>query len=280
MGTYYQRRPSLGFGGFRLTPGVKYLLFVNAALYIFPAIFGFADDPLLRRALYLWPGMVARGALWQVFTYMFLHGGFVHFLFNMLILWMFGTAVEQTWGTRQFVRYYLACGLAAGLSIVAGAFITGDGTPTIGSSGAIFGVMVAFGMLFPEAPVLVMFIFPLPAKYFVILTAFIEFFLMQTQPGGPVSRVAHLGGMAFGFIYIKYLSRRFAARRPQVHSRGYGYPGYAGSPGVKKQPFYKKLFDWSPRESYKRWKVRRARRKFEVYMRRHQRDQDPDDWVQ
>ncbi len=273
MGNYYRYRPSLGFGGFTLTPAVKYLLIINAGLFVIPEILGLRLPGLLLLALV--PGWVVRGMVWQVFTYMFFHGGFSHFLFNMLTLWMFGTAVEQTWGTRRFARYYLSCGLAAGVTVVLVALLAGTRealfTPTIGSSGAIFGLILAFGMLFPEAPVLVMFIFPMPAKYFAILMGFIEFFLQRTQPGSGISHVAHLGGMAFGFLYIRYYLRR--RRRSPLASY------YSDRSSARRSGLFSR-FDLPG--AFKRWKLRRARRKFEVYMRQQEQDRDregPGRWV-
>lgn len=259
MGIYFRNRPSIGFGGFTLTPAVKYLLIINAALFVIPEMVGLRT-PLHRLFLLgLVPGFVIRGLIWQPFTYMFFHGSFFHFLFNMLTLWMFGTAVEQTWGTRRFAAYYLSCGLAAGVTVTLVALA--EGTPeslftaTIGSSGAIFGLILAFGLLFPDAPVLMMFLFPIPAKYFAILMGFIEFFLQRTQPGSGISHLAHLGGMAYGFLYIRfYLQRR------------------AGSYVSRGSP----RFDL--RGAYSRWKLRRARKKFGVYMRKHER-KGPDRWV-
>ncbi len=268
MGSYYRARPTMRFGGFTLTPAVKVLLAVNAALYVIPALFNFnLYEPL---QMYLVPAFVLRGMVWQVFTYMFFHGGFTHFLFNMLTLWMFGTAIEQTWGTRRFTFYYLACGVFAGLTVVAVAAISyassgslaGMFSATIGSSGAIFGLILAFGLLFPDAPILLMFLFPIPAKYFAVIMGGIEFFLQRTQPGSGVSHLAHLGGMVFGLIYIKlYLPRRH--KRPAFRP--------AHRPGIYEddpEPISPRRFDLMG--AYKRWKMRRARRKFEVYMRKHQ----------
>jgi membrane associated rhomboid family serine protease len=270
MGTYYRyQRSSINFGGMTLTPAVKILLIVNAGLYVVPALFGLNLYVPLR--LYLVPAHVLSGMVWQLFTYMFFHGGFFHFLFNMLTLWMFGTAVEQTWGTRRFAFYYLVCGMFAGLCVVvlpllAYAF-TGSMrdlfAATIGSSGAIYGLILAFGLLFPEVPILMMFLFPIPAKYFAILMAGIEFFLQWSQPGSGVSHIAHLGGMLFGLVYIKfYLRRRSRARR-------------VITPVYDEEKSSRWRFDL--KGAYRRWKIQRARKKFEVYMRQHQ-DQD-DRWI-
>ncbi len=257
MGTYYRTTSSMGFGGFPMTPAVKLLLIVNAVLFVIPALLGINPN---RLWLLLVPGQAVRGMIWQPFTYMFFHGDLWHFLFNMLFLWMFGTAVEQTWGTRRFTRYYLACGVAAGVAVVLAGLMEGTRqalyTATVGSSGAIYGLILAFGLLFPDAPIWFMFFFRMPAKYFVILLACIEFFLQRTQPGSTISHIAHLGGMAYGFVYIKYFLRgralSYASRRPSRTSR------------------------LDLKGAYQRWRLRRARRKFEVYMRQAEREDPPD----
>jgi membrane associated rhomboid family serine protease len=271
MGNYYRYRPSsMGFGGFTLTPAVKVLLIVNAILYIVPALAGANLGATKLVLLWLIPAAVLRyGMIWQVFTYMFFHGGFTHFLFNMLTLWMFGTPVEQTWGTRRFTSYYLLCGVAAGVCVVAAAALTGAGlfSATIGSSGAIFGLILAFGMLFPDTPVYFMFLFPLPAKYFVMLMAGIEFFLQWAQPGSPVSHLCHLGGLLFGFLYIRLWLRRRRAVRPSYSS--FGEP--------EKPPLIERI-----RRDYRTWRLRRARKKFEVYMHDQERPderENKDRWV-
>ena len=161
MGAYYRTTSSMGFGGFTMTPAVKFLLIVNAVLFVIPALLGINPN---RLWLLLVPGLAVRGMIWQPFTYMFFHGGLSHFLFNMLFLWMFGTTVEQTWGTRRFLRYYLACGVAAGMAVVVAGLMEGTRqalyTATVGSSGAIYGLILAFGLLFPERPRLVHVLLP------------------------------------------------------------------------------------------------------------------------
>ena len=155
--------------------------------------------------LYLVPELVVHKFpffIWQLFTYMFLHGGIWHLLFNMLALWMFGAPIEQDWGTRRFLKFYFLCGIAAGVCDVTLHAILGDwGTSTIGASGAIYGLLVAFGVLYPEAPVLMFLLFPMKAKYMVMIFAGIEF-LTTLGPNNGVSSIAHLGGMAFGYLYL------------------------------------------------------------------------------
>ena len=148
-------------------------------------------------------GAVRNLFVWQLFTYMFLHGGIMHLLFNMLTLWFFGTPLERDWGTRQFLKYYFLCGIAAGVCVLIANMPWATGvTRTIGASGAIFGVLVAFGVLYPNQTVLMNFLFPIKAKYMVMIYAAIEL-LMTFSPNSGVSTIAHLGGMAFGYVYLK-----------------------------------------------------------------------------
>ncbi len=169
--------------------------------------------------------------IYQLVTYMFMHANIEHIFFNMFGLWMFGCVVERMWGGNRFLLYYLVCGIGAGLSqeiaqfvsfyIAAGAF---PGVPlreivaanqgllsqwtTVGASGAIYGILLAFGMLFPEDRI---FIFPLPipikAKWFVVIFAGVELFSAIATPGDNVAHVAHLGGMIFGYLLIRYWKR-------------------------------------------------------------------------
>lgn len=164
----------------------------------------------------------------QLVTYMFLHGGFTHILFNMFALWMFGCVLERVWGPRKFLFYYLACGIGAGLMQELAQFIRFytiiDGASvlqmaemysaeinlwtTVGASGAIYGILLAFGMTFPEERI---FIFPLPipikAKWFVMIYVAIELFSALSSPGDGVAHTAHLGGMLFGYFMIRYWNR-------------------------------------------------------------------------
>lgn len=168
--------------------------------------------------------------IWQFITYMFVHGGFTHVFFNMFALWMFGRVMENVWGPRKFLFFYLLCGIGAGLTQELAQFIhvlleggavqyveTSQGivaatvlqltniTPTIGASGAVYGILLAFGMTFPNER---LFIFPIPipikAKWFVIGYAAIELFSVWSSSNDGVAHVAHLGGMLFGLLAILY----------------------------------------------------------------------------
>ena len=204
--------------------GVKWLILVNVAIYLvyFFAI-RFVGDSLFI-PLKLIPAMTIRGAFWQPVTYLFLHDpqSIMHILLNMLVLWMFGTPVEETWGTRRFLQYYFLCGVGAGICVVLVNLIAGNAyQATIGASGAIYGLLLAYGMLFPNQEVLFMFLFPMKAKYMVMIFGAIAF-LGSFQGGGTVSNLAHLGGMIFGFIYIR---TQFTRRRVAVRSSAGFDPG-------------------------------------------------------
>ena len=194
--------PSLGIGG-QLTPWVRVLLMVNAGVFILQL---FADRFFpFTHWFGLVPAEVARGALWQVFTYMFLHGGMWHLLFNLLAIFMFGGEVESELGSKRFGWLYLVSGVGAGLcSVILG---WGVGTPVIGASGAIFGILIAYAMLFPYRPITLLIFFVLPltlqARWFVALFGAVELLTLAATPGVGLAQVAHLGGLLFGWIFLR-----------------------------------------------------------------------------
>ena len=236
------------FSSSNFPKGVKWLLISNTAIFVLTFLLPRNEESL--RSLFdwlgLWPYHVLRGfRIWQLATYLFLHGSTMHLLFNMLALWMFGSMLEQDWGTRRFLRYYFLCGAAAGVCVIAVNVVIGDwGTPTIGASGAIFGLLLAFGVLYPNQTVLMNFLFPIKAKYMVMIYAAIEL-LMTFGPNTGVSTIAHLGGMLFGYLYLK-------TRMPSL--------GLAEA-----------------RSAFNQWRLQRAKRKFQVYMRKHGKGGGP--WV-
>jgi membrane associated rhomboid family serine protease len=249
--TRYRSRGSAFYSSF--PNGVKWLIIANVAVYLLYFFGSFFSGDEVFRGLKLVPGDVIRGEIWQLVTYLFLHSlsGPGHILFNMLGLWMFGAPIEQTWGTRRFVQYYFVCGVGAGVCVVVANLIAGHpDVVTLGASGAIYGLLLAFGMLFPEQEILVAFLFPMKAKYMVLLFGGIAF-VFSFQHGSTVSNLAHLGGMIFGFLYIKV---EFGARRRTV--RG-------SSPG------------WDFRRRWNEYKLQRAKKKFQVYMKKHDSNRDP-----
>ena len=214
--SYY--RPSL-FGGFKFFPPViKSLLISNIAVFLFASFLGVFSFrgvsfyPLMAKILFLFP--IGGGfEIWQLFTYMFMHGGFMHLLFNMFALWMFGMELENTWGSKKFLTYYLICGVGAGIANLLVGPLFGIGGPTVGASGAIYGVLLAFGMLFPDRPIFVYFLLPIPARYFVLFYIFIELYAGVTGTSDGVAHFAHLGGAAVGFIYLMVDQKRFSLDR-------------------------------------------------------------------
>lgn len=142
---------------------------------------------------------------YQLITYMFLHGSFTHLFFNMFALWMFGCVIERVWGTKKYLLYYIACGVGAGLCQELVQSFTGSYSLTIGASGSIYAILLAFGMTFPNER---LFVFPIPiplkAKWFIMFYVGLELFLAISQPGDGVAHMAHLGGMLFGFLLIRY----------------------------------------------------------------------------
>jgi len=197
----YYNRPQFrfGFGSYLFTPGVKYLLFANGGVYFLQFLFG----NQLIGWFGLHPSTIFHNFfLWQFFSYMFLHGGFLHLFFNMFMLWIFGIEVERNWGTREFLKFYVICGVGAGFFHLL--FMS---VAVIGASGAVYGVMIAFVMLYPDR-LLFFFPFPVPlkAKYWAIIFIGISL-IFGILGGGQTAHLAHLGGIIVGFLYIKFGSK-------------------------------------------------------------------------
>ncbi len=153
----------------------------------------------LSPALALWPMESGRFGLWQLVSYGFLHGSFNHIFFNMFALWMFGLQIERAWGSQRFTLYYLVCIVGAGITQLVVQQVTGSFWPTIGASGAVFGLLLAYGVMFPDARVMLIF-FPVPikAKWFVLIYGGIELLFGITNAMPQVAHYAHLGGLFFG----------------------------------------------------------------------------------
>lgn len=199
---YNNYRPQTSFTLF--PPAIKHLLLTN--LVFFLAINTPVVNEILFRYFALWPPVTGGFHVWQLISYMFLHGGLSHILFNLYALWMFGQAIENLWGTRRFAIYYFACGIGAGIAqIVLG--LTGN--PIIGASGAVFGILLAFGMTFPNREIFLLFPpIPIKAKYFVMIFGAIELFSGLGRSSSGIAHFAHLGGMVVGFIIIQYWKRK------------------------------------------------------------------------
>jgi membrane associated rhomboid family serine protease len=240
-----------------VTPAIKAIVLLCTGVFLVQTVLRLflpnAAD-LLILELGLVPRAVTHGLrLWQPLTYIFLHGGLLHLLLNMLFLWMFGVDLERAWGTRRFWNYFLVTGVGAGIiNVLVKTALDphGVGTslaPTIGASGAIYAVLVAAAIMFPDRQVwLIPFPVQIPMKIYVIAAVAIEFFFTLGAGGDNVSHVTHLGGILVGYVYLR---------------RG--------------------SFMYRARNGFLDWKRKRARRKFEVYQRDH-RDEPPtrpDNWV-
>jgi len=227
--------------------GVKWLLISNVAVFLIGFFAGLArlDRPLGLLALI--PIEVVRNFfLWQLATYLFLHGGFGHIIWNMLALWMFGADIERVWGTRKFLQFYFFCGIGAGICVVLANFLLPWGNPlmpTIGSSGAIFGILLAYAMMYPDRTILWGFLIPIKVKYFVAIIGAIAF-LSSFQVNNGVSEFAHLGGLLFGYLFMKAPRMQFDPVGP-----------------IQRQ--------------YNEWRLRRAKKKFQVYLRKQGSGRDP-----
>jgi membrane associated rhomboid family serine protease len=224
-----------------LPDGVKWLLISNVAIFLPFYLSETLREHLLMLSLV--PVMVLKHFLiYQLATYMFLHGGLGHIFFNMLTLWFFGIPLERDWGTRRFLYYYFFCGIGAGICDVTVNAVLGHwNTHTLGASGAIFGLLLAFGVLHANETVLYDFLFPMKAKYMVMIVGGLAF-LSALGANSGVSNAAHLGGMAFGYAYLRL---RFLRVDLGYFSR-----------------------------EYNAWKLRRAKKRFQVYLRKHGSDRD------
>lgn len=230
----YARRPSAAgysFGPGPMTPAVKWLIIANAAMFLVSTVY----RPVIE-LLGLIPEQVFESLwVWQLGTYAFLHGGPIHVLFNMLGVWMFGVELEYRWGTRQFLKYYAITGIGAGLTVLGVSLLPFDFTArtyqavTIGASGALFGLLMAFAYYYPDRPILMFLLFPIPAKYFVIIVGVMA---SLSAPNSQVSEAAHLGGLIVGYFYLR-----------------------GGRGGMSAEIKYR----------YLKWKMNRLRRKFDVY---------------
>lgn len=182
-----------------LTPGIMYLLVANASVFMLQLAMPAAG---LARIFGLVPYDITHClTLWQPLTYMFLHGGFFHILFNMLTLWMFGSDLERQWGTREFLKFYFICGIGAG--VITFMLTLNSSVPTIGASGAIFGVLVAFAVLYPNRIIYIWFLFPVKVKYLVMAMIALGVFAAWSQTHSGIAHFTHLGGAAIGYLYLK-----------------------------------------------------------------------------
>ena len=221
------------FGPGPLSSALKALIGANVAVFLAGSVLEWSSITWLPATLGLRPSAVAHLEIWRLGTYMFLHAGLFHLLFNMLALWMFGTELERIWGTPYFLKFYFVTGIGAGvLTVVASLVFSSLWYQTIiGASGAIYGLLLAYGPMFPDRPIYMYFVFPIPAKYFVMLMGAIEFYSTLNDNNG-VASLTHLGGLVVAYLFLK---------------------------GGRIHPLSEAKY-W-----YLRWKMARTRKKFDVY---------------
>jgi membrane associated rhomboid family serine protease len=230
-----------------MTPAVKLILILNVGMFLLTM----AAPVTVITLLGLTPSAVIEQArVWQLVTYLFVHSptSFGHILFNMLAVWMFGVELERRWGTPFFVKFYFVCGVGAAICTMLAAVLPFDATArlydtrTIGASGAVYGLLMAWALIFPHREILFMFIFPLKARVFVLIVGAIAFFSALNASGGPVASIAHLGGLLAGWMFLQgprglmmELRRQVARRRMEqmrrrfnVHKGGRDYWGGDG----------------------------------------------------
>jgi membrane associated rhomboid family serine protease len=232
----YGAASSFSFGPGPISTALKTIIGANVAMFLITTLV-----PQLRIELGLVPMWVLHQLrVWQLVTYMFIHAGLFHILFNMLMLWFLGAELERLWGTRFFVKFYFVCGIGAGLLTVLlsllpyGPLAQLYASDIIGASGAVYGLLLAYGLYFPDRPIYMYFVFPIPARIFVILLGAMAFFSSLSDNGGGLANATHLGGLLVGYVYLKGLRLR--------------------------------LNPWAEvKYRYVKWKLRNARKKFDVY---------------
>lgn len=240
MSRYAPSTTHIQFGPGPITPAVRAILIACGAVFLLTSLW-----PASLFILGVAPQAVIEDfALWQPLTYIFVHGGVMHLVFNMLGIWMFGVELERRWGTPEFTRFFFLCGIVAGLATVAVALVPIDAvwrlesyaSVTVGASGAFYGIAYAWARTFPHRTVLMLLVFPVPAKWFVTILIAMDFaFALSSGGRSDVAHVAHFAGLAAGYLYL---------------NGGMG----RGPGGLSAEIKYR----------YLRWKMNRLRKKFDV----------------
>ncbi|HVH27090.1 MAG TPA: rhomboid family intramembrane serine protease [Vicinamibacterales bacterium] len=225
---------SFSFGPGPLSTAMKAIIGANVVVFLAQHLGAWVTN-----ALGLVPSYVlGRFWIWQLGTYMFLHGGVFHLLFNMLALWMFGAELERIWGTRNFLKFYFVTGVGAGLLTVLFSLLPFSASEAlyrsnvIGASGAIYGLLLAYALYFPNRQIYLYFVFPIPAKIFVLIIGVLAFYASFAGSGGGVANATHLSGIVVAYLYLN---------RTRIDPVG------------------------ELKYRYLRWKINRVRRKFDVY---------------
>jgi membrane associated rhomboid family serine protease len=233
---------SFSFGFSPLSSAMKLLIGANVVVFIAQLVLPVVTEVFGLHPAWVVPSLFSLRPehslwVWQVATYMFLHGGLFHILFNMLALWMFGAELERVWGTRYFLKFYFVTGIGAGALTVLFSLLPFDFarqlqlSNVIGASGAIYGLLLAYAMYFPDRPIYMYLLFPIPAKIFVLIMGAIALYSSMSEAGG-VANATHLGGLLVAYLYLK---------------------------GGRAHPLSEIKY------RYLKWKINRVRKKFDVY---------------
>ena len=232
----YGSTSSFSFGPGPISTALKTIIGANILMFLLTTAM-----PSLSIQLGLVPmWVVTQLRLWQLVTYMFIHASLFHILFNMLALWMFGAELERVWGTRYFMKFYFVTGIGAGMLTVLISLLPFGPTAQlyrsdiVGASGAVYGLLLAYALYFPDRPIYMYFVFPIPAKIFVIIMGALAFFSSMSESGGGVANATHLGGLLVAYVFLK-------GGRWRLH------------------PIAEVKY------RYVKWKVGRLRKKFDVY---------------
>jgi membrane associated rhomboid family serine protease len=233
-----------------VSTAIKTIIAANVVLFLaqtFAPAAALSRNDVFTTLLGLRPSdVLGRLYVWQLATYMFLHAGVLHILFNMLALWMFGAELERIWGTRYFLKYYFVTGIGAAVLTVLFSLLPFGFAEAlyfsivIGASGAVYGLLLAYALYFPDRPIYMYFVFPIPAKYFVMIMGALAFYSSVGESGG-VASATHLGGLVVGYLFLK------SARIHPVSELKY---------------------------RYLKWKINRVRKKFDVYSGGRAKDWD------
>ncbi|MBD3226135.1 MAG: rhomboid family intramembrane serine protease [Caldithrix sp.] len=182
-----------------LPPAIKNIIFINGIIFLMQVINSGLNRVILTNFALSPQDVIYQFKIWQLVTYMFLHGGFWHIFFNMFIFWMFGSELEREWGTREFLKYYFITGIGAGIIN-----ILLSTAPTIGASGAVYGVMLAYALRYPDRLIYIWFLFPVKVKYLMGFLTVFSFLSTFGAYNDGIAHAAHLGGIVIGFFYLKY----------------------------------------------------------------------------
>jgi len=241
---------SFSFGPGPISTALKAIIGLNVVMFLATTFM-----PALQIQLGLVPVWVVRDLrVWQLVTYMFIHAGLFHIIFNMLALWMFGTELERLWGTRFFLKFYFITGIGAGVLTVLISLLPFAAarqlyaSDIVGASGAIYGVLLAFALYFPDRQIYYMMLFPIPARIFVLIMGAVAFFSSLSESGG-VANATHLGGLLVAWVYLATLRN---------------------GPRLRLNPWAEVKYRWL------KWRLANARKKFDVYT--GGRGNGPDRW--